>query len=213
VFSAFFFVILHRQITMKQVITYILLIGLGILVGFVIFRSSENEVITEVKTVYKDRVKTKTVQDTIVITKQVIDTVTSTVSLTEMDSLYVDNGSDSSIYPPSDEEVFDGDIITEKLMSKRNIELTLVENDSIDESELLNISSKSFNNSIIVEFWESPLELTGYELSRNKLKLFGFNPNESISLHFDNNKEELLIQTETIKLYLSKTQKFKSLNL
>lgn len=198
---------------MKQVITYILLIGLGILVGFVIFRSSENEVITEVKTVYKDRVKTKTVQDTIVITKQVIDTVTSTVSLTEMDSLYVDNGSDSSIYPPSDEEVFDGDIITEKLMSKRNIELTLVENDSIDESELLNISSKSFNNSIIVEFWESPLELTGYELSRNKLKLFGFNPNESISLHFDNNKEELLIQTETIKLYLSKTQKFKSLNL
>lgn len=200
---------------MKQVITYMVLIGLGILLGFFIFGNKEKDVITEVETVYKDRVKTRTVRDTLVITKKVTDTIATTDSLTEIDSMYVDNVSDSSIYTPSDsqEEVFDGDIITEKLVSKRNISLTLVENDSIDESELLNLNSKSFNNSIIVEFWESPLELTGYELSRNKLKLFGFNPNESISLHFDNNKEELLMQTETIKLYLTKTQKFKSLNL
>jgi hypothetical protein len=170
-------------------------------------------VVTEVKTVYKDTVKTKTIRDTLVITKEETIISSASDSLTEMDSLYVENDSDSSIYTPSDEEVFDGDIITEKLISKRNIELTVIENDTIDESELLNLNSKSFNSSIIVEFWESPLELTGYELSRNKLKLFGFNPNESISLHFDNNKEELLMQTETIKLYLSKTQKFKSLNL
>lgn len=200
---------------MKQVITYSLLIGLGVLIGFFIFGSKKKEVVTEVKTVYKDRVKTKTIRDTLVINHKVIDTIISTDSLTEIDSLYAENSSksDSSIYTPTDEEVYDGDIITEKLVSKRNISITVVESDSIDESELLNINSKSFNNSIIVEFWESPLELTGYELSRNKLKLFGFNPNESISLHFDNNKEELLIQTETIKLYLSKTQKFKSLNL
>ena len=198
---------------MKQVITYTLLLGLGVLIGFFIFGSKENDVITEVKTVYKDRVKTKTIRDTLVITNEVIDTVIASDSLTEMDSLYVENDSDSSIYEPSNEEVYDADIITEKLVSKRNIPLTVVENDSIDQSELLNINSKSFNSSIIVEFWESPLELTGYELSRNKLKLFGFNPNESISLQFDNNKDELLIQTETIKLYLPKTQKFKSLNL
>lgn len=198
---------------MKQVITYIILIGLGVLVGFFIFGNKENDVITEVKTVYKNRVKTRTVRDTLIITKEVTDTITDTDSLTEKDTMYVENDSDSSIYTPTDEEVFDGDIITEKLVSKQNIVLTIVENDSIDESELLNLNSKSFNSSMVVEFWESPLELTGYELSRNKLKLFGFNPNESISLHFDKNKEELLMQTETIKLYLTKTQKFKSLNL
>lgn len=198
---------------MKQVIIYTLLIGLGILIGFFIFDSKEKDVITEVKTVYKDRVKTRTVRDTLVITSEVTDTIIASDSLTETDSIYVGNDSDSSIYTPSDEEVYDIDIITEKLVSKRNIPLTVIENDSIDQSELLNLNSKSFNNSIIVEFWESPLELTGYELSRNKLKLFGFNPNESISLHLQNNKEGLLMKTETIKLYLSKTQKFKSLNL
>lgn len=198
---------------MKQVITYTLLIGLGLLIGFFIFRCEEQEVITEVKTVYKDRVQTKTVVDTLVITKKVTDTLSIYDSMTENDTLSFQNKSDSSDYVKSNEEVFDGDIIAEKLISKRNIPLIIVENDTIDQSELLNISSKSFNNSIIVEFWESPLELTGYELSRNKLKLFGFNPNESISLHFDNSKDELLMQTETIKLYLVKTQKFKSLNL
>lgn len=200
---------------MKQGIIYTLLIGLGVLIGFFIFGSKKKDVVTEVKTVYKDRVKTKTIRDTLVIKNEVTDTIVATDSLTAMDSLLTesDQDSDSSIYTPTDEEVYDSDIITERLVSKRNIPVKLVENDSIDESELLNINSKSFNNSIIVEFWESPLELTGYELSRNKLKLFGFNPNESISLHFDNNKEELLMQTETIKMYLSKTQKFKSLNL
>ena len=169
--------------------------------------------ITEVKTVYKEKLKTKTIRDTLVITEKISDTTFVSDSLTVVDSSLVDNESDSSIYTPTDEEVYDVDIITEKLVSKRNIPIKIEENDSIDQSELLNIKSKSFNNSIIVEFWESPLELTGYELSRNKLKLFGFNPNESISLHFENNKEELLMQTETLKLHLSKTQKFKSLNL
>jgi len=198
---------------MKQVITYLLLIGIGILIGFFIFSSKEKDVITEVKTVYKDRVKTKTVVDTVVLPEKTEDTLTVTDSLTVQDSSFVEYESDTSIYTPDDEEVYDSDIITEQLVSKRNVELTLIENDTIDESELLNIKSKSFNNSLIVEFWESPLELTGYELSRNKLKLFGFNPNESISLYFDFNKEGLFMETETIKLYLTKTQKFKSLNL
>jgi hypothetical protein len=170
-------------------------------------------VITEVKTVYKDRVKTKTVRDTLVVTKEIVDTFFTSDTLTKLDSQYVNIEVDTAIYSPENEEVFDRDIITEQLISKRNIELTYAAKDSIDDSELLNLNSKSFNNSIIVEFWESPLELTGYELSRNKLKLFGFNPNESISLHFENNNEELLMQTETIKLYLNKTRKFKSLNL
>lgn len=198
---------------MKQVITYTLLVGLGVLIGFLIFGLNEKDVITEVKTVYKEKIKTNTIRDTLVITKRITDTTLVSDTMTVADSSFAVNEADSSIYTPTDEEVYDIDIITEKLVSKRNITITIEENDSIDQSELLNINSKSFNNSIIVEFWESPLELTGYELSRNKLKLFGFNPNESISLHFENNKEELLMQTETIKLHLSKTQKFKSLNL
>lgn len=199
---------------MKQVITYTLLIAVGFLLGFLIFSNSEKVTVTEVKTVYKDRVKTKMVHDTVMVKDNYIDTTSTADTLTVEDTIYVDTNKDfDTTYSSENEEVFDDDIITERLISKRNVDLTIQELDSIDTSELLNIKTKSFNDEIIVEFWESPLELTGYELSRNKLKLFGFNPNESISLHFVDSSEKILLKTETVEVYLTKTQKFKSLNL
>lgn len=200
---------------MKQVITYTILIGVGVLLGFLIFKNSETDTITEVKTVYKERVKIKTVRDTVLIKRKFLDTTFFADTLTVQDTIFVEpiDENDTLFNSDQDLEVFDEDIITERLVSKRNVELTVLREDSIDTSELLNIKTKSFNSSMIVEFWESPLELTGYELSRNKLKLFGFNPNESISLQLINHSEQIILKTETVEVTLSKTQKFKSLNL
>jgi len=65
----------------------------------------------------------------------------------------------------------------------------------------------------MVEFWKSPLNITGYELTRNRLKLFGFNPNESISLQLDKNEEQILLNTESLSVVLKKTNQFKTLKL
>lgn len=199
---------------MKQVITYLLLLGIGVLLGFLIFHESEKESMVEIKTVYKDKIKTKIVHDTVIIKASSPDKILVYDTLTVIDTTHFENTSKiDSTLNHEDEEVFDEDIITEKLISKRNVHLNTEQSDSLDTSELLNIKTKSFNENMTVEFWESPLELTGYELTRNKLKLFGFNPNESISLQFVNDSDQIMFRTETIELFLSKTKKFKSLNL
>ncbi|PKR80145.1 hypothetical protein CW751_11625 [Brumimicrobium salinarum] len=111
------------------------------------------------------------------------------------------------------EEESDELIIQEKMVSSRYIAVQKSANDSIDKSELLSLNGQSFSNQIIVEFWQSPLNLTGYELSRNKLKLFGFNPNESISLQKGEESDLLLLNTESMSLKIRKSKQFKSLQI
>jgi len=104
-------------------------------------------------------------------------------------------------------------IIMEELISQRSVLLGLLPNDSTDVSELLKLKSSAFAKDIMVEFWKSPLNITGYELTRNRLKLFGFNPNESISLQLDKNEEQILLNTESLSVVLKKTNQFKTLKL
>lgn len=105
-------------------------------------------------------------------------------------------------------------IITEELITKRSIDLRDSNKlDSADISKILDFKSKSFSNTIVVEFWKSPLNITGYELSRNRLKLFGFNPNDPIILKLDNNEDQIVLTSETINIVLQKTKQFKTLKL
>jgi hypothetical protein len=57
------------------------------------------------------------------------------------------------------------------------------------------------------------LNLTGYLLNRNKLKLFGFNPDEPITLQVIDEKNELILKSSTFLLRLSKSPNFKSLKI
>ncbi|MEX2484605.1 MAG: hypothetical protein WED10_08595, partial [Brumimicrobium sp.] len=171
---------------MKQLFTYLIIFAAGIFVGFlVLYLNPKERIKKEVKTVYRDRkVDTKTVYDTVTVTESLH------IETSKSDSLTFDNTNESEVIADTDsivtngnneetseQEVVEDDIIAERMLSKRNLTLKVVESDSIDDSELLNINTDRYSSNMIVEFWESPLELTGYELTRNKLKLFGFNPN------------------------------------
>ncbi|MDX1653227.1 MAG: hypothetical protein R3277_12085 [Brumimicrobium sp.] len=199
---------------MKNALIYLFTFILGAVSCFLVLRfTSLIEITPKVKTVVREKIRTKTVRDTVVLTKPSTKKYNPSDTLTFEDSLLIAQSLDTLFDPPADEIIVDEDIITERMVSKRNITVIKEVPDSLDATELLNINANSFSNSITVEFWESPLELTGYELTRNKLKLFGFNPNESITLRLAEDKDYLILKTETLNLILTKSKKFKSLNL
>jgi len=113
----------------------------------------------------------------------------------------------------SEEDTMMYDIISDELLSQRTVILTLPPIDSTDVEDLLDLKSYAFSQKMTIEFWKSPLNLTGYELSRNKLKLFGFNPTESLHLSLSQNGESLFLNTETMSILLIKSDNFQTLNL
>src|SRR5690606_7957815 len=134
-----------------------------------------------------------------------INYITDTLEYTDEDSLNFEEDNSFNTSPEELQEI----IFKDELISQRTITVGIPEVDSTDVALLLNMKSNSYSDDIIVEFWQSPLNLTGYELSRNKLKLFGFNPNESISLQIEDNEDQLILNTETMSLLLQKTKQFK----
>lgn len=102
-------------------------------------------------------------------------------------------------------------IMKEELLSQRVLNIEPLKTDTADASSVLELKSESFAKQVTVEFWKSPLNITGYELTRNKLKLFGFNPSETIGLQLSSTGEQLLLNTETMSIILHKTKNFQSL--
>src|SRR5690554_1198663 len=102
-------------------------------------------------------------------------------------------------------------IMKEELLSQRVLNIEPLKTDTADASSVLELKSESFAKQVTVEFWKSPLNITGYELTRNKLKLFGFNPSETIGLQLSSTGEQLLLNTETMSIIFHKTKNFQSL--
>jgi len=202
---------------MKQGVIYLLIliggIGIGYIFNLLFNAPTENE--TETEKVIVQKVKKKIIRDTVQVERIVytstVDTSNIAESLEYADSLDYTYDEESNQYYSSEES--EEIIIKEELISQRTISLAPPKNDSTDVSKLLDLKSNAFSNEIIVEFWQSPLNITGYELSRNKLKLFGFNPNESISLHLGTNEDQLFLNTDSMSLLLQKTKQFKTLKL
>lgn len=199
---------------MKNGVKYLIIIILALATGWLIGYYTPSRNSTEIQKVYVDKVKEKVVRDTVKIKEPIYIEKEIEDSLTFNDSLNVASSDTSKIFLiDSLDQVIDADIIREELISTRNLEIEWITSDSIDVSELLNKKANSFNEKMIIEFWQSPLNLTGYELNRNKLKLFGFNPEESISLQVEDDKSELILKTNSFVLRLPKTNQFKTVNL
>ncbi|WP_107037492.1 hypothetical protein [Brumimicrobium mesophilum] len=203
---------------MKKILLYLILLLAGVGIGYLLNSTLHNSELDQKdpETVYVEKIKKKIVRDTIKI-KKYIDVPSRVDSVFISDTVYL---SDSLITDEENKEFLsteeDGSeeiIIMEEMISQRTISLTSIPNDSTDVSEILNLKSSSFSKDIIVEFWQSPLNLTGYELTRNRLKLFGFNPNEVITLQIDKNEEQILLNAESMSLVLRKTKQFKTLKL
>lgn len=201
---------------MKKILIYLLILLVGIALGYSLNSGSENEDITEVET-KEIQVKktTKQVDEQIIQTEKIlevpleIDSIITSGSEITVDTLL----NDEAIFEATEDRDKEEDIIMEELVSQRTIKLGFSPNDSSDVSEMLELKSTSFSNYIVIEFWQSPLSITGYELTRNRLKLFGFNPNESITLQLDKNEEQILLNTDSMSIVLKKSKQFKTLKL
>lgn len=148
--------------------------------------------------------------DTLTESKQITDTLNNEPL---SDSLQKD---DFPIYDINSDTNFTKDdivIIKEQLILSKLIEVSIKESDSLSVEEAFDLKQVNFAEHIVLEFWESPLELTGYELGRNKLKLFGFDPTENIKLSHSVDSDLLEVQIGNLSLHLQKTSRFKTLYL
>mgnify|MGYP001245082998 CR=1 FL=1 len=198
---------------MKAALKYLTINILALVIGWVIGYYSQPASETEIKKVYVDKVKKEIIRDTVKLTTPVYIETDKSDSLIGSDSLNLTSIDSTMLDTIDTMEVIDEDIIREQLISSKNMEVEWITNDSIDVSELLNKKANSFNEVMVIEFWQSPLNLTGYELNRNKLKLFGFNPEESISLQVKDDKSELILRSRSFTLFLPKTNQFKTVDL
>ncbi len=199
---------------MKEVLKYMIIIIVSLTAGWFLGHSLSSDKSTKVQKVFIEKIKEKVVRDTIKVKELVYKEKTYDDSLTINDSLDLVLDDTSGIFNlDSIDQVIDSEIMREELMNTLSLEVEWITKDSLNVSELLNKKANSFSEKMIIEFWQSPLNLTGYELSRNKLKLFGFNPEESISLQVEDDKSELILRTKSFVLRLPKTNQFKTVNL
>lgn len=125
----------------------------------------------------------------------------------------LDDVIDSLVLREDTNNVSDDLIVSERMASSIKVKLRKYqEEDSVDVAEIFNVKSEHYNAEMNVQFWTSPLQLTGYELSRNTLKLFGFDPRQAVLLQAkEGNRLQLVI--DTMSFELRKTDKFISLEL
>ncbi len=201
---------------MKKVIILIIIVVSAFLLGRYTGDNhlTKGQPETSTKKVYIDRIKEKIIHDTIRIEKSVVvdeqarDTSKNTQTTDFQDSV-VKKGTSKQ----DDSTMIDPAIVEEELLERRTVILHWNPKDSVGVSELLNKNAQSFSREIIVEFWSNPLNITGYELNRNKLKLFGFHPEETIRLEIKDDHRTLFLHSESLHLRLEKTEQFKSLQL
>jgi hypothetical protein len=164
----------------------LLLVGLS--VGYVVgVNSTENS--SNGQVVVADSITTKVVYDTIVtnkivevsiesVNKTVIDTLnlldSSKANLIQLDTLMeiiLEKSTDSLV----EEEI---NINKDKRISKINLNINYL-NIQLDKDSLIKSSldiNDVINQTLIIEFWESPVNYSGYKLSKYKLILYGLSP-------------------------------------
>lgn len=211
---------------MKKFFIYLTILIIGGILGFLASNIINTAPSQSIETQIVKKVEEKVIIDTVIVKKKspvvVLEDTTKAVELVSYeDSLYAevydetqseeaDNDFSEFI---SEEDTMMYDIISDELLSQRTVILTFPPIDSTDVEDLLDLKSYAFSQKMTIEFWKSPLNITGYELSRNKLKLFGFNPTESLHLSLSQNGESLFLNTETMSILLIKSDNFQTLNL
>lgn len=184
----------------------ILFIGVG--VGYVIGVQSSEPVVDESE------------PETTLIT----ETVTDTIIQTEIKEVPVENTDNDSILDSSDSLLFENDslllmvdsdsipedlsIRTEKMTAKKWLNVhVLAEYEDKDSllKEALGIN-ETMPSKILVEFWESPLNFSGYKLSKSKLILYGMPSGLDYKLY--RNRDKYFLSAQTFYYSLRETEEF-----
>jgi hypothetical protein len=227
-----FLLISQQKKNLKFSGSHILMLTIGAIVGLligVLLFSSNDETQKAVAEIEQVKIVTQKIKDTVVVSEKVYvevpvpDTLSETLVLDTLQIASFENMTDSL------ENIDDSDIITivndndddddivvikDRLLRKTSSRITVIDlNDSLSVDKALNKEVLPFNEQINVEFWVSPLELTGYELSASKLKLFGFNPNEKLSTVYTKGNDFIEVKVGEVTLRLAKTERFKTIYL
>ena len=224
-FAASFFINFATDLTteMKSILKYMLVLAIGTIIGIAGMyainpKDRVVETIVKIETTEKSTTSSKKKNKVKTIDSSDIDSTEFTITddslgtLLTADTLIID---DEIISPEEDDEYFE--IVSERLIAKRVVDVKIIQPDSLDPSDLLNLKADSYSKSLAIEFWESPLDLIGYELNRSRLKLFGFNAEELVQIKRAYDSEKLTVQFGTgnnsLVLILEKSPKFKSIIL
>ncbi|MFT4602257.1 MAG: hypothetical protein ACI857_002443 [Arenicella sp.] len=152
---------------------------------------------------------TQTLYDTIVETQIIeipeviegVDSLNTTSDSVSIDSLMV--------AIPLDSGEIEGDISIrrEKLVRTVWIEIDVLKEIIKDTlaSQLIGVL-ETFPSRMLVEFWESPLNFSGYKLSKNKLLMFGMPDNLVYDIYRKEN--DYFISTENIYYSMKETEEF-----
>lgn len=217
------------KFNVSHIVTLFTGLLIGLFVGFLLFgeKNEGNKIAEQSESV---KIITKKVKDTVIVKKKVFievpisDTLSGTTLMDSslvsdtllgvQDTSSVINDDYVTIYNEKEEDEEDFDVITDKLLEKATTNLEIIEEqDSLNIESVLNKEVLPFNEILNIEFWSSPLDLTGYELSAKKLKLYGFNPSETIRARYTKGQDYIQFQIGDLSLKLKKTERFKTLYL
>lgn len=191
----------------KHYIFYLIFLLSGVIIGAILNSNWKETTIPLLSKTSKEPTKIITITDTVYIQKEskprkmkVAKVVSDSVPVF-IDTFYTAEAVMDTV------EV---EIVRERIVATKTLSIALMEKDSVPDSEVFNNEANAFSQSISIEFWESPLNLTGYQLTKTRLKLFGFNPSEEIVLTEGKNST-LIVGMGSGEVTLQKSEKFKSL--
>ena len=196
---------------MKILIPISLLI-LGLAVGYVMGSSQENQVVKKEVVTESESIIYKIFRDTIIKTK-VIEVAVPVKIIN--DTLLTDTLSlDSIVVDTLTEVLFENEkdsIVEERItilsdtrlkiykLPLKHIETNVNTSDSLLKTaiDIIEVDKKFMN----VEFWESPINFSGYKLSKSKLVLYGLSPQLNYQLFKKNKVYYLKFHSITYELY------------
>lgn len=211
---------------MKYLVPAVFLI-LGLSIGYLVGKNSVQKNIQQANvTQPTTTTTTHFIHDTIVkkeiikITSPTTDTLFSdtlqkdTTSNTLLDTTVAEYVIKNKDTLPSDTAIINDEIIninSDKKITSKVISINYLTptNTSTSDSlinKLINVNPIK-PQQIIIEFWESPLNYSGYKMSKSKLIVYGLNPHFNYQLYAKNN--QYFLNFEQIYYQLQETTNFK----
>lgn len=202
---------------------YVGLLVVGVAIGYLFGVNSVSEkVLDESDTT--SSIATQLIYDTVVTKKIIevpvtiesnIDTLTDTILVDSLlTELVLDSLEETFLEKPSDTVTDDGvKINTDKKIASTKVNIIYLEKSVLEDSLIktaLNITEVK-SGKIIIEFWESPINYSGYKLSKSKLIVYGLSPQFEYKLY----KRETLyyLNFQSIYYELIETNQFLSYKL
>jgi len=193
---------------MKYILPISLLL-VGLTAGYFVGVNSNKNVVVENNDI-TEHITTQIVHDT-VVKKEIIEIPQVDKSSENLDSVTVqnldsngiklDSISEQYISKPIDSTVFVDEQIkikTDTKLSSKKISIIYLENNSNDKDSLIKdaLAINEVNNeSILIEFWESPIHYSGYKLSKSKLIVFDLSPQFDYVIYKNENNYYLYFQS------------------